>query len=147
VEPGLGPVSFRWLGKIKQGLNTEYDGLKKLDWVICRGETGPYARPMHPDWVRSIRDQAVAAGVPFFFNSWGEWAPGSDYRKKILCVYNDGRTVKFTKEAILRGEFLSKTPHNQCNPTLMSRVGKKAACRLLDGQTWDEVPGVAKEIK
>lgn len=47
----------------------------KLDLVILGGETGPHARPMHPDWVRSVRDQCAAAGVPFFFKSWGEWAP------------------------------------------------------------------------
>ena len=38
-----------------------------LDWVICGGETGPGARPMHPDWVRSLRDQCHSAEVPFFF--------------------------------------------------------------------------------
>lgn len=45
-----------------------------LDWVICGGESGPNARPMHPDWVRSLRDQCKAANVPFFFKQWGEWA-------------------------------------------------------------------------
>lgn len=44
-----------------------------IDWVICGGETGPGARPMHPDWVRSLRDQCEASGVPFFFKGWGEW--------------------------------------------------------------------------
>jgi protein gp37 len=47
----------------------------KLDWVICGGESGPGARPMHPDWARGLRDACVAAGVPFFFKQWGEWAP------------------------------------------------------------------------
>lgn len=42
------------------------------DWVICGGETGPGARPMHQDWVRSLRDQCVAASVPFFFKKWGD---------------------------------------------------------------------------
>jgi len=42
-----------------------------LDWVIVGGESGPGARPMHPDWVRSIRDQCVSAGVAFFFKQWG----------------------------------------------------------------------------
>ncbi|HUU59671.1 MAG TPA: DUF5131 family protein, partial [Phycisphaerae bacterium] len=46
-----------------------------LDWVIVGGETGPGARPMHPAWVRRIRDDCQAAGVPFFFKSWGEWSP------------------------------------------------------------------------
>lgn len=39
----------------------------KIDWVIVGGESGPGARPMHPDWVRSLRDQCTSAGVPFFF--------------------------------------------------------------------------------
>lgn len=46
-----------------------------LDWVICGGETGDNARPMNPEWVRSLRDQCVNAGVPFFFKSWGEYTP------------------------------------------------------------------------
>lgn len=46
-----------------------------LHWVIAGGESGHHARPMHPDWVRSIRDQCHAANVPFFFKQWGEWLP------------------------------------------------------------------------
>jgi len=46
-----------------------------LDWVIAGGENGP--RPMHPDWARSLRDQCAAAGVPFLFKQWGEWAAPS----------------------------------------------------------------------
>jgi len=45
------------------------------DWVICGGESGKNARPMHPDWVRSLRDQCKEANVPFFFKQWGEYAP------------------------------------------------------------------------
>lgn len=48
---------------------------KKIHWVIAGGESGRNARPMHPDWVRSLRDQCAAAGVPFFFKQWGEWMP------------------------------------------------------------------------
>lgn len=79
VEPMLGPVDLRNLkydGDILDAMAGEYlstDGSEayvpwnKLDWVICGGESGPRARPMHPDWVRSLRDQCVGAGVPFFF--------------------------------------------------------------------------------
>jgi len=49
---------------------------RSLNWVIVGGESGPGARPMHPDWARSIRDQCEAAGVPYFFKQWGEWRPG-----------------------------------------------------------------------
>jgi protein gp37 len=77
---------------------------------------------MNPDWVRSIRDQCVAAGVPFFFKQWGEYAPtfaGDTYPKYFENVpANDG----------------TGTHHR------MFRVGKKAAGRLLDGRTWDEGP-------
>ncbi|GAA0623565.1 DUF5131 family protein [Thalassospira tepidiphila] len=50
-----------------------------LDWVIVGGESGHNARPMHPDWARSLRDQCKAAGVPFFFKQWGAWAPVEEY--------------------------------------------------------------------
>ncbi len=73
VEPLLGPVALR-------------DLMDKIDWVIVGGESGPGARPMHPDWVRSIRDQCQAAGVPFFFKQWGGRSPKAGGR--IL----DGRT-------------------------------------------------------
>lgn len=46
-------------------------GATAIDWVICGGESGPHARPMHPDWVRSLRDQCVAAGVSFFMKQMG----------------------------------------------------------------------------
>ncbi|PKP66990.1 MAG: phage Gp37/Gp68 family protein, partial [Alphaproteobacteria bacterium HGW-Alphaproteobacteria-5] len=52
-----------------------------LDWVIVGGESGPHARPMHPDWARSLRDQCNAARVPFFFKQWGEWGPDAGPRK------------------------------------------------------------------
>lgn len=47
----------------------------KLDWIVAGGESGPGARPMHPDWARSLRDQCGAAGVPFFFKQWGDYLP------------------------------------------------------------------------
>ena len=53
----------------------EHPDTPYIDWVIVGGETGPDARPLHPDWVRSVRDQCAAAGVPFFFKGWGEYMP------------------------------------------------------------------------
>ncbi len=64
LEPLLGPIDVR--GRL--------DG---IDWVIVGGESGPGAQPMHPDWVRSIRDACVEAEVAFFFKQWGEWLPQS----------------------------------------------------------------------
>lgn len=57
LEPLLGPVDAL--------------DLDSIDWVIVGGESGPGARPMHIDWARSIRDQCLAAGVPFYFKQWG----------------------------------------------------------------------------
>jgi protein gp37 len=57
VEPLLGPI--------------EKLPLKGIHWVIAGGESGPRAREMKPEWARSIRDQCVDAGVPFFFKQWG----------------------------------------------------------------------------
>jgi protein gp37 len=83
IEPMLGPVELGVIhyadGHI-DALNGSYnsypDGkwtqksIAKLDWVICGGESGPKARPMHPDWVRSVRNQCQSAGTPFFFKQW-----------------------------------------------------------------------------
>ncbi len=93
------------------------------DLVIVGGESGPGARPMHPGWARSMRDQCVAAGVPFFFKQWGEWAPGPGF----ACPDDQPRDGwrHFDPECSMR------------------RIGKKAAGRLLDGRTWDEMPEVS----
>jgi protein gp37 len=45
--------------------------LSRIDWVIVGGESGPGARPMREEWVIDLRDQCIAAGVPFFFKQWG----------------------------------------------------------------------------
>lgn len=80
VEPMLGPVGLsRATGNTSFDVGGDFPQDRTLDWVICGGETGPGARPMHPDWVRWLRDQCQAAGVPFFFKQWGEWCYGCDY--------------------------------------------------------------------
>lgn len=115
-------------GLKRQGLVGAW--VRFVDWIIVGGESGPGARPMHPDWASSLRDQCQAAGVPFLFKQWGEWMPGE----------KDGETVKLT--------FPIDGPHGPVNPefydlpdgTCSARVGKKAAGRLLDGRTWDDFP-------
>jgi protein gp37 len=90
-------------------------GTEALSWVIVGGESGPGARPMHPDWARSLRDQCLAAGVPFFFKQWGEFVSVSEVEGPGAHHYfPDGATVR--------------------------RVGKKAAGRLLDGREWSKYP-------
>ena len=92
-----------------------------IDWVIAGGESGPKARPMHPDWARGLRDQCAAAGVPFLFKQWGEWAPAETVHDL------EGRRFREMEEYI--------EPTNG-----MYRVGKKAASRLLDGVEHNEFP-------
>ena len=141
-ESALGPVSFRWLLGVDykhQAVSNEYDGLRKLNWVIAGGESGPRARPAHPDWFRSVRDQCQAAGVAFFFKQWGEWAPtwpegeGESPPSSLVC------------RAGHRGPYdptWLRTHRELCpaDDLVVYRTGKKAAGRLLDGREWNEYP-------
>lgn len=131
-----------------------------LDLVIVGGESGPNARPMHPDWARSLRDQCVAAGVPFFFKQWGEWGPGSynmatgqavfrafpDFQTWVnkASTWVNGGTCMDAKGRICKigADMMRARDENAFPVTITHRIGKKAAGRLLDGRTWDEMPGV-----
>lgn len=111
-----------------------------LDWVVAGGESGHGARPMHPDWARSLRDQCEAAGVKFLFKQHGEWAPGSgDFgagRFETAAIARDGRVVGGGFDA-------SKYPVGAASAdgwSMVHRAGKKAAGRVLDGRTHDEFP-------
>lgn len=80
MEPLLGAVDLDAAGAIEHDSTDGYPELvhiqnSLIDWVIVGGESGPNARPMHPNWARSIRDQCQAANIPFFFKQWGEWLP------------------------------------------------------------------------
>ena len=88
----------------------EAHGHAKLDWVVVGGESGPGARPMHPAWVRRLRDDCAAAGVPFDFKQWGDWAPAP----------SRGPAPPATAAIVVDGQ-------------AFVRVGKRAAGRLLDG--------------
>lgn len=112
--------------------------VQTLDWVIVGGESGPGARPMHPDWARSLRDQCAAAGVPLLFKQWGEWAPGES------AVTTIHRRVVQTADWFDEGWVFDDMPgdfelHADDEPTLY-RAGKKEAGRLLDGVQHDGVP-------
>jgi len=131
VEPMLGPVDL-------QNHPMFWQSNAKIDWVICGGESGHGARPMHPDWARSLRDQAVAAGVPFMFKQWGAWQNGSDEDWQGKIVLNDGRRCSVPEE--LDQDTRNNWP--KFRPTKMAFVGKKAAGRLLDGREWNEFPEV-----
>lgn len=103
------------------------DQFSRLDWVICGGETGPGARPMHPDWVRSLSDQCIAAVVPFWFKQWGEYCAPSQMPPETYRVwdYHHG----------------SENCWKDDDPSPW-KVGKKKAGRLLDDQEWQQMPEV-----
>ena len=153
AEPLLGDIQCSGLsndGKRKWNYLTGETGIMyqdgpdfeygpRLDWVIVGGESGRHARPMHPDWALSLRDQCVAAGVPFFFKQWGEWAPGSvtgpNERSIYSATYWDG---KWDYVRIGRAH----PDDHRDEEADVFRVGKKAAGRLLDGREWSQMPGV-----
>jgi protein gp37 len=113
----------------------QWDSGYRLNWVIVGGESGPNARPMHPDWARSLRDQCEAAGVPFLFKQWGEWVPRGPESMGYPCVENVAR-VRLT-DAGHNGSVLGAKGGND---VWMQRAGKKAAGRLLDGSEHNGFP-------
>lgn len=126
------------------GLNGVGEIGARLDWVIVGGESGPGARPMHPDWARSIRDQCQAAGVAFFFKQWGEWTPGENVLSEITGWRANATYGPWVGgDEWVFGETDMGDPEEDWHdePDLY-RVGKKAAGRLLDGREWSEMPGV-----
>lgn len=102
-EPLLGPIDTR-----------RY----KPAWIIVGGESGPGARPMHPDWARELRDQCEVKGIRYFFKQWGEYRPATIDDPDRICG-----TIGIASDM-----------------AILARVGKHAAGRLLDGRTWDEFP-------
>jgi protein gp37 len=107
-EPLLSTIDLTpWLGK----------GL--VNWIIAGGESGGSARPTHPNWVRSLRDQCEAHGVPFYFKQWGQWSPEASSERV-------GRSVELRDES--------------GRPERLAWNSKKTSGRLLDGRTWDEYP-------
>lgn len=109
-----------------------------IDWIIVGGESGHGARPTHPDWARSIRDQCQAAGVSYFFKQWGEWAPT---KPACFCKVTNSRYSHHSIDLLADGSKYDPTkPDDWPRSTSLYRVGKKAAGRELDGRTWDEYP-------
>ena len=151
IEPMLGPVDLtdvvvRHGGGTEDHFSALYDAdddeadtASYIDWVICGGESGPHARPMHPDWARSLRDQCAVARVPFLFKQWGEWTPGENVAKRIGVVQSatwfDGKWLIGTEDLAIEDGHIDDEPD-------LLRVGKKAAGRLLDGRTHDGFPEV-----
>ncbi|WP_175577725.1 DUF5131 family protein [Mongoliimonas terrestris] len=109
----------------------------KLDWVVVGGESGPGARPMHPDWPREIRDQCQQAGVPFLFKQWGEWAPGEVAGPNERAI--DAATWFDERWIFERVGKAQPDQHIDDEPD-MFRVGKARAGRLVDGVLHDSYP-------
>ncbi|ATN32861.1 hypothetical protein ACO34A_03470 [Rhizobium sp. ACO-34A] len=112
-----------------------------LDWVVAGGESGLGARPMHPDWARSIRDQCAAAGVPFLFKQWGAWTSildreaddpdwRADYSRSLSDVHEDIRWINLQGGTGFRGERFH----------VMRRTPRSVAGRLLDGVEHNAFP-------
>jgi len=124
IEPMLGPIDIRtWLD---DGSN-EMAFAGSLDLVICGGEASKNARPLHPDWVRSLRDQCAEAGTAFHFKQWGDWFPRSQWEFNPELILPDDECTGWPDSNKLR---------NIGNETF-HRVGKKAAGRMLDGREWN----------
>lgn len=168
VEPLLGPIDLGRslaLANYAQAIRHTVLGedLHSLDWAIVGGESGPGARPMHPAWVRTIRDQCMALSVPFFFKQWGAWLPinqiensdrlyesirkakpgefqgdtdevhGKRCKVPTKIVRHDGKVFDAGQEGAFQG--VDGHPSMQ-----VFKLGKKRAGRLLDGREWNEMP-------
>lgn len=118
-------------------------GGPRIDWVIAGGESGREARPSHPDWFRSLRDQCAAAGVPFLFKQWGEWAPRS--------ILSDLKTEQSFEMATVLPDGQVREWHPEyptarlTSPEMAAMLcfGKKRAGRTLDGVIHDARPEVS----
>jgi protein gp37 len=155
VEPLLGPLDLsHWMGVHHSRDNNMADpetrdainkmillareqfraehGNHGINWIIVGGESGPHARPMHPDWARSLRDLCAAVGVPFFFKQWGEWIP-----QDHLAPSHPWHT---TPSGILgaKDQF-----HYFDRKNWSFKIGKARAGRKLDGREHNAMPGVA----
>jgi len=132
VEPMLGKINFGYVVSVFGNLKRSF-----LDWVICGGESGPKARPVHPDWVRGLRDQCqryskyLDRPIPFIFKQWGAWKPVDWCSEATHAVrVSDG--------------YLTKLNHEPCSASRsnlvpeywqgIARFSKKDAGRELDGR-------------
>jgi protein gp37 len=157
AEPLLGPISFEGMFANPSDPRDGTNMLECLDWVVVGGESGPKARPMHPDWAKSLRDQCAAAGVPFLFKQWGTFGTGfqrgdgtpvfrqfASFEQWVakaptwvnggICIDRHGRELK-------NGADMARARDEGDFPvTIMHKVGPKAAGRLLDGVQHDGYP-------
>lgn len=127
LEPLLGPVSLR--GWVERTPVDEGDYPSYVDWAVVGGESGPGARPMRTEWARSLRDQCVAANVPFLFKQWGAWVAPSQMPEDTFMSWD-----------VAHGNDACDIDKDQW------RFSKKDAGRLLDGREWNEFPRQSEAV-
>ncbi len=139
AEPLLGPLDVsQWLDHHKvAGTGNRWH--LPLDWIVAGGESGPDARPMHPDWIRSVRDQCATRAVLFFFKQWGEWreaVPGDEFDT------SKGRLNKPPAFIVAGNGTVHCFLNEQTGPDsrVMLCVGKHNAGATLDGREHREYP-------
>lgn len=139
AEPLLGPIALRDIHDGIDCLGRRFGTC--VDWVIVGGESGDAARPMHPDWVRALRDQCARADVPFFFKQWGTW--GVVYDRD---VEDPGwRRCGAVERSTPRGRWMNLSGGHGLHGARVirvDRIGKKRAGRLLDGVEHNGMPKV-----
>lgn len=143
-EPLLGPVHLTgqwhdWLAGWYEVVELPSDvhvELPAVDWVVAGGESGQGARPMHPDWVRQLRDDCEEAGVPFFFKQWGNWCP----RRPGWWNHRITDTVHISAAGGMLdgGSRPGYLPHH----VRMYHTPKRDSGRELDGRIHDEYPSI-----
>lgn len=163
AEPLLGPIDFRYLQPGDppveiDALNGTHGVLRphrgssqKLDWVIVGGESGHGARPMHPDWARSIRDQCAAAGIAFHFKQWGEWSPNIG-AVDGWAIDDNPEISRFEHREWEDGSWSEPffpmwcdfSDGNYDEEQCVSRIGKRRAGRMLDGVEHNGMPEIAE---
>lgn len=139
IEPLLSAMDLtRWLEAA--GLDTDL-GLScpGIDWVIVGGESGPKARPMHPEWVMGIRDQCLAAKVPFFFKQWGTWVNAREAGLDLDLCYEKGTSGGWVEPDGTYSAGEAAMPRS-ADALHVFKLTKYSTGRLLDGRTWDAMP-------
>lgn len=127
-EPLLGPLTLDLTG---------------ISWVLSGGESGAKARPSHPDWFRSLRDQCQAAGVAYHHKQWGEWIP---YEEDPQPPFHASQHGDLIDGHLLPADLTENVPTGGwwwpggADDPIYRRVGKKVAGRMLDGRLWNEFP-------
>jgi protein gp37 len=161
AEPLIGPVAFddwwlrapaecegcdgdgrggRSLLHCPPGACPDDEGIGRLDWIVAGGESGPGARPSHPEWFRSLRDQCAGAGVPFFFKQHGDWLPfDNDDDANWYARHPVSLPLRWWDGA----QWREATGEPPATRDWVARIGKKAAGRLLDGIEHNGMPGDA----